>query len=147
MTQTFIDTLLVCTMTAIIILMAPIWTQGGNAGELTLKSFEFFLGDWGALIIVLATILFGYSTVLGWSYYGEKAFEYIFGEGKVIIYRVLFIAVVYVGAVSKLALVWNFSDLANGLMAIPNLIGLLLLSNIVSTETNRYFKKVRKKGY
>ncbi len=145
MTQTFIDTLLVCTMTAIIILMAPIWTQGGSAGELTLKSFEFFLGDWGALIIVFATILFGYSTVLGWSYYGEKAFEYIFGEGKVIIYRVLFIAVVYVGAVSKLELVWNFSDLANGLMAIPNLIGLLLLSNIVSTETNRYFKKIKNK--
>ncbi len=143
MTQTFIDTLLVCTMTALIILMAPIWTQGGSAGELTLKSFEYFLGDWGALIIVFATILFGYSTVLGWSYYGEKAFEYIFGEGKVIIYRVLFIAVVYIGAVAKLELVWNFSDLANGLMAIPNLIGLLLLSRIVHTETNRYFKKLK----
>ncbi len=144
MTQTFIDTLLVCTMTAVIILMAPIWTQGGSAGELTLKSFEFFLGDWGALIIVLATILFGYSTVLGWSYYGEKAFEYIFGESKVLFYRIAFIAVVYIGAVLKLELVWNFSDLANGLMAIPNLIGLLLLSNIVTTETNRYFKKLKK---
>ncbi len=140
MTQTFIDTLIVCTMTALIILMAPIWTQGGSAGDLTLKSFEFFLGDFGALVIVFATILFGYSTILGWSYYGERAFEYIFGDEKVIIYRIIFIVIIYVGAVSKLDIVWNFSDLANGLMAIPNLIGLLLLSKIVSSETSRYFK-------
>jgi len=140
MTQTFIDTLVVCTMTALIILMAPIWTQGGSAGELTLKSFEFFLGDWGALVVVFATILFGYSTILGWSYYGEKAYEYLFGESKIIFYRVFFIAIIYVGAVSELKLVWNFSDLANGLMAIPNLIGLLLLAKIVSSETDRYFK-------
>lgn len=140
MTQTFIDTLVVCTMTALIILMAPIWTQGGSAGELTLKSFEFFLGDYGAIVIVIATILFGYSTILGWSYYGEKAFEYLFGEDKIKIYRVIFIAIIYVGAVSQLRLVWNFSDLANGLMAIPNLIGLLLLAKIVSSETDRYFK-------
>lgn len=140
MTQTFIDTLIVCTMTALIILMAPIWTSGGSAGELTLKSFEFFLGDIGALVVVFATILFGYSTILGWSYYGEKAFEYLFGENKVKLYRVFFIAIIYVGAVSQLKLVWNFSDLANGLMAIPNLIGLLLLAKIVSSETDRYFK-------
>lgn len=140
MTQTFIDTLIVCTMTALIILMAPIWTQGENAGELTLKSFEFFLGDWGALVIVFATILFGYSTILGWSYYGERAFEYILGDKKIYFYRVFFICIIYVGCVSQLKLVWNFSDLANGLMAIPNLIGLLILSKVVTTETNRYFK-------
>lgn len=143
MTQTFIDTLVVCTMTAVIILMAPIWMQGGNAGELTLKSFEFFLGDYGSLVIVIATILFGYSTVLGWSYYGEKAYEYLFGENKIIIYRIIFICIIYVGAVSQLKIVWDFSDLANGLMAIPNLIGLLLLSKVISSETNRYFKEVK----
>ena len=141
MTQTFIDTLIVCTMTALIILMAPIWTQGGNAGELTLKSFEYFLGDWGALVIVFATILFGYSTILGWSYYGERAFEYILGDKKIFYYRIFFIAIIYVGCVSQLRLVWNFSDLANGLMAIPNLIGLLILSKVVSSETKRYFDK------
>jgi len=139
MTQTFIDTLVVCTMTALIILMAPIWTQGGSAGELTLKSFEFFLGDIGSTVVVVATILFGYSTILGWSYYGEKAYEYLFGENKIILYRVFFIGIIYIGAVSELKLVWNFSDLANGLMAIPNLIGLLLLAKIVSSETDRYF--------
>ncbi|MGB6329176.1 MAG: sodium:alanine symporter family protein [Halarcobacter sp.] len=140
MTQTFIDTLLVCTMTALIILMAPVWTTGGNAAELTLKSFEFFLGDAGALIVVLATILFGYSTILGWSYYGERAFEYIFGDKSIKIYRIVFISFILVGAMMELKLVWNFSDLANGLMAIPNLIALLLLSKVVSEETNRYFK-------
>ncbi len=140
MTQTFIDTLIVCTMTALIILMAPIWNTGGSAGELTLKSFEFFLGDAGALTVVFATVLFGYSTILGWSYYGEKAFEFIFGDKSVKIYRVVFVSFVLVGAMLELKVVWNFSDLANGLMAIPNLIALLLLSKIISEETNRYFK-------
>lgn len=140
MTQTFIDTLVVCTMTALIILMAPIWTTGASAGDLTLKSFEYFLGDYGSFVVILATILFGYSTILGWSYYGERAFEYIFGEKSISIYRVVFVSFVLVGAMLELKLVWNFSDLANGLMAIPNLIGLLLLSKIVTEETNRYFK-------
>jgi AGCS family alanine or glycine:cation symporter len=139
MTQTFIDTLVVCTMTALIILMAPVWMTGGSAGELTLKSFEFFLGDTGALIIVLATVLFGYSTILGWSYYGERAFEYMFGENSINLYRVVFVSFVLVGAMMELNLVWNFSDIANGLMAIPNLIGLLILSKVVSQETDRYF--------
>ncbi|MFV0561449.1 alanine/glycine:cation symporter family protein [Malaciobacter mytili] len=140
MTQTFIDTLIVCTTTAIIILMSPIWQQGVGAGELTLKSFEFFLGDTGAVIIVIATILFGYSTILGWSYYGERAFEYLFGDNAVKFYRIIFVSFILVGAMLELKFVWNFSDVANGLMAIPNLIGLLLLSNIVSSETKRYFK-------
>lgn len=141
MTQTFIDTLVVCTMTALIILMAPVWQTGGSAGELTLKSFEYFLGDFGAIIIVLATVLFGYSTILGWSYYGERAFEYIFGEKSIKLYRIVFVSFIVVGAMIELKLVWNFSDLANGLMAIPNLIALLLLSKVVSEETNRYFKE------
>lgn len=143
MTQTFIDTLVVCTMTAVIILMAPIWTTGGNPGELTLKSFEFFLGDFGAIVVVIATVLFGYSTILGWSYYGERAFEYIFGDKSIKLYRIVFVSFIVVGAMMELKLVWNFSDLANGLMAIPNLIALLLLSKVVSQETNRYFKSIK----
>jgi len=140
MTQTFIDTLIVCTMTALIILMAPVWTTGVSAGELTLKSFEFFLGDFGAIIVVIATVLFGYSTILGWSYYGERAFEYIFGDSSIKIYRIVFVSFIVIGAMTELKLVWNFSDLANGLMAIPNLIALLVLSKVITDETNRYFK-------
>ena len=139
MTQTFIDTLVVCTMTALIILMAPIWLEGNGAGDLTLKSFEYFLGDFGSTVVIIATVLFAYSTILGWSYYGERSFEFLFGDRSIKIYRVIFIAFVMVGAVLELRLVWNFSDLANGLMAIPNLIALLLLSKVITAETNRYF--------
>jgi len=142
MTQTFIDTLVVCTMTALIILMAPVWLEGNGAGDLTLKSFQYFLGDAGATVVIIATVLFAYSTILGWSYYGERSFEYLFGDKSIKIYRTVFIAFVMVGAVLELRFVWNFSDLANGLMAIPNLIALLLLSKVITSETNRYFKDV-----
>jgi AGCS family alanine or glycine:cation symporter len=143
MTQTFIDTLVVCTMTALIILIAPFWQEGMSAGSLTMKSFEFYLGGTGSIVVILATVLFAYSTILGWSYYGEKAFEFIFGEKYTKLYRVIFITIVMVGAMMKLEFVWNFSDLMNGMMAIPNLIALLLLSKVISSETNRYFKEVK----
>jgi AGCS family alanine or glycine:cation symporter len=143
MTQTFIDTLVVCTMTALIILMAPMWTQGVAAGELTLLSFEHYLGTFGGIVVTLATILFAYSTLLGWSYYGERAFEFLFGERSVKVYKVLFVSAVLIGAMVELKFAWNFSDLANGLMAIPNLIALLLLSKVISTETKRYFRELK----
>ena len=143
MTQTFIDTLVVCTMTALIILISPFWQQGVSPSELTMKSFELYLGSFGGYVVILSTILFAYSTILGWSYYGEKAFEYIFGEKKVRLYRILFIAVVMVGAMMKLSFVWDFSDLMNGMMAIPNLIALLLLSKVIKSETNRYFDTLK----
>lgn len=143
MTQTFIDTLVVCTMTALIILIAPFWQEGVSAGSLTMQSFEYYLGNVGMIVVILATVLFAYSTILGWSYYGEKAFEFIFGEKYIKVYRVIFIAVVMVGAMMKLEFVWNFSDLMNGMMAIPNLLALLILSKVISSETNRYFKEVK----
>lgn len=139
MTQTFIDTLVVCTMTALIILISPFWEQGVSPGVITMQCFTMYLGSFGTIVIVLSTALFAYSTILGWSYYGEKAFEYIFGERFIRLYRVLFIAGVMVGSMMKLEFVWNFSDLMNGMMAIPNLIALLLLSKVISSETNRYF--------
>jgi len=143
MTQTFIDTLVVCTMTALIILIAPFWQQGVSPGSLTMQSFELYLGSFGSVVVVLSTALFAYSTILGWSYYGEKAFEYIFGERFIRLYRVLFIAVVMVGAMMKLEFVWNFSDLMNGMMAIPNLIALLMLSKVISSESKRYFNSLK----
>lgn len=143
MTQTFIDTLVVCTMTALIILISPFWQEGVGAGVLTMQSFGLYLGSFGTVVVVVSTVLFAYSTILGWSYYGEKAFEYIFGERKVRLYRVVFIAFVMVGAMMKLEFVWNFSDLMNGMMAIPNLIALLLLSKVISKETNRYFDALK----
>ncbi len=140
MTQTFIDTLVVCTITALVILTANAWTQGVDAGQLTSASFAETLGVTGKLIVALATALFAYSTLIGWNYYGEKAVEYLFGARVIRVYRILFIAVVLIGAMMNLEFVWNFSDLMNGMMAIPNLIGLLILSNVVKEETDRYFK-------
>ncbi|MBL6985742.1 MAG: sodium:alanine symporter family protein [Methylobacter sp.] len=140
MTQTFIDTLVVCTITALVILTANAWTQGVDAGQLTSASFAETLGSTGELIVAIATALFAYSTLIGWNYYGEKAVEYLFGSRVIRIYRIFFIAVVFVGAMMNLEFVWNFSDLMNGMMAIPNLIGLLILSNVVKKETDRYFK-------
>ena len=141
MTQTFIDTLVVCTMTAMVILTAPSWTQGVGAEQLTSASFGATLGVAGNMIVAVATALFAYSTLIGWNYYGEKAVEYLAGARAIRPYRVVFVCVVIVGAMMKLEFVWNFSDLMNGMMAIPNLIALLLLSKVVKAETERYFKR------
>jgi AGCS family alanine or glycine:cation symporter len=145
MTQTFIDTLVVCTMTALVILTATSWTDGVSASELTSASFAETLGFAGRILVAVATALFAYSTLIGWNYYGEKAIEYLLGSRSIRIYRILFIAMVMVGAMVKLETVWNFSDLMNGMMAIPNLIGLLLLSKVIQDETDRYFESNRKK--
>jgi alanine or glycine:cation symporter, AGCS family len=144
MTQTFIDTLVVCTMTALVILTASSWTQGVSASELTSLSMAETLGNSGRIIVAIATALFAYSTLIGWNYYGEKAIEYLFGEKAIKIYRVFFTVAVMVGAMVSLEFVWNFSDLMNGMMAIPNLIGLLWLSPIIKKETERYFSSLKK---
>jgi AGCS family alanine or glycine:cation symporter len=140
MTQTFIDTLVVCTMTALVILTATPWRQGVGAGELTSASMAETLGPVGTLLVAMATALFAYSTLIGWNYYGEKAVEYLFGARSIRIYRIFFVAAVVVGATTSLEFVWNFSDLMNGMMAIPNLIGLLLLAKVIKAETDRYFE-------
>ena len=141
MTQTFIDTLVVCTMTAMVILTSRAWLDGVAPGQLTSASFGETLGQGGVVIVAVATALFAYSTLIGWNYYGEKAIEYLAGRKAIAPYRVVFVAVVIVGAMMKLDFVWNFSDLMNGMMAIPNIVGLLLLAQVVKAETERYFKR------
>jgi AGCS family alanine or glycine:cation symporter len=97
------------------------------------------LGFFGDVVLVLGLFTFVFSTILGWSYYGEKAVEYLAGVRAVFPYRLLWVALVFVGSVWKSDVVWNFSDMMNGLMAIPNIIALLLLSGVVASETKRYF--------
>ncbi|MDY0384201.1 sodium:alanine symporter family protein [Trichlorobacter sp.] len=140
MTQTFIDTLVVCSMTALVILTGTGWLEGVPAGQLTSASFGAVLGQPGVLLVALATALFAGSTLIGWNYYGEKAIEYLLGSGAIKPYRVVFVCMVLVGAMMQLEFVWNFSDLMNGMMIIPNTIGLLLLSKVIKEETARYFK-------
>lgn len=141
MTQTFIDTLVVCTMTALVILTASSWTQGVDAGQLTSASITETLGETGGMIVAIATAFFAFSTLIGWSYYGEKAVEFLLGSKAIILFRICFTLVVMVGAMTSLQFVWDFSDAMNGLMAVPNLIGLLLLSKIIKQETTRYFSQ------
>jgi len=140
MTQTFIDTLVVCSMTALVILTGTGWLEGVPAGQLTSASFGAVLGQPGVLLVAVATALFAASTLIGWNYYGEKAIEYLLGSGAIKPYRVVFVCMVLVGAMMQLEFVWNFSDLMNGMMIIPNTIGLLLLSKVIRQETARYFK-------
>ncbi len=139
MTQTFIDTLVVCTMTGLVLIMTGSWDSGKTGAELTSFAFQNgFAG--GQYIVTIGLILFAYSTILGWCYYGEKSIEYLFGIAAVKPYRYLFVVVVGLGAVAKLDFVWALSDTFNGLMAIPNLIGLLALSPVIIKLTREYFE-------
>ena len=140
MTQTFIDTIVVCSMTGLVIIISGAWTGGKNGAELTSVAFNSGLpGNWGSLIVAIGLILFAYSTIIGWCYYGEKSMEYLWGEKVVKPYRVAWVIFVALGAFLKLDLVWNISDVFNGLMAFPNLVALLLLSPVIARETRDYF--------
>ncbi len=138
MTQTFIDTLVVCTLTGLVLIVTGAWDTGKNGAELT--SFAFQSGmPGGGFIVTIGLILFAFSTILGWSYYGEKSIEYLLGAKAVMPYRLVFVICVGFGAVMKLELVWSLADIFNRLMAIPNLIGLLALTPIIVKETKDYF--------
>lgn len=142
MTQTFIDTLIVVTITGLVIVTAGVWDTGREtAGVMTANAFSTGLpGEWGGTIVSLSIIFFAFSTLIGWSYYGERSLESLVGRIGTIPYRMLFTITALIGATVELDLVWSFSDLANGLMALPNLVGLLILSGLVARETKAYLK-------
>ena len=137
--EVFMDTILVCTCTALIILTSGLWTSGIDGANLTMAAFTQAMPTAGNLIITVALFFFALSTMLGWSYYGEKCFEYLFSEKWVMVYRVAFILVTVLGSLIELKVVWAVSDTLNGLMAIPNLIGLIGLSGVVMKLTRDYF--------
>ncbi|MCP2519906.1 sodium:alanine symporter family protein [Candidatus Aminicenantes bacterium AC-335-B20] len=140
MTQTFIDTIVVCSITGFVILSSGEWTSGITGSELTYIGFNKFLPlNLGGMIVTLGLIFFAYSTILGWCYYGEKSIEYLFGENAVKPYRFIFVIFVLIGTILKLETVWTVADIMNGLMALPNLIGLIGLSGVIAYETNKYF--------
>ena len=144
MTQTFIDTLVVCTFTGLAIIVTGVWNSGLNGAPLTQAAFDTGLGsEWGSLIVTVGLAMFAFSTILGWSYYGEKSVEFLFGYRSVRPYRVVFIVAVFFGAVRSLDFVWSISDVMNGLMALPNLVGLLLLSGVIARETRDYLRAQR----
>ena len=142
MTGTFIDTIIVCTMTGLVLIVTGAWHSGTEVAALTKSAFDIGLpGNAGGFIVSFGIIFFAYSTILGWAYYGEKCMEYLAGVRAVLPYRLIYSVSVAVGATVKLDLVWNFADVMNGLMAIPNLIGLVGLSGVIVAETNRFLKE------
>jgi len=141
MTQTFIDTLVVCSMTALVIICSGQWDKGLNGAPLTMESFSSGMESrMGGMVVTISLVFFAYSTMLGWSYYGERALESLTGVKGVLPYRIIFCVLIVVGATMKLDVVWLLSDAANGLMAFPNLVGLLMLSPVIAHETRRYLK-------
>lgn len=144
MTGTFIDTIIVCSMTGLVLIVTGAWHSGLAVSALTKTAFDIGLpGNSGGFIVSFGIIFFAYSTILGWAYYGEKCMEYLMGVRALLPYRLIYSACVAVGATVKLELVWNFADVMNGLMAIPNLIGLIGLSGIIVAETNLFLGKRR----
>jgi len=138
-----IDTLIICTMTALTILVTDAYHGDLNGAELTAEAFSLGLSGWGQFIVGTSLVFFAYSTTIAWSYYGDRCAEYLFGEKAVFVYRIIFVCLIFVGAVSKLSLVWTISNIFNALMAIPNLIGLILLSGVVARETRRYLTRLK----
>lgn len=145
MTQVFFDTFLICSITGLTIVMSGVYTNPKlEANALTTQAFGHFLGSWGPIVVAIGLIFFASSTILGWAYYGEKCFQYLFKNPfALLVYRIIFVAFVFIGATIPLNIVWTFSDVANGLMAIPNLIGLIGLSGIVVFETKRIKEKLK----
>ena len=135
MLEPLIDTLIVCTITAFVILMSNQWVGDINGAVLTVASFENLLAN-GKYIVIFGLILFSFSTIIGWSYYGEKCVEFLFGSGVIIYYRILWIVIIPVAASIELNLMWLIADIMNGLMSIPNLIALILLAPVIFRQTS-----------
>jgi AGCS family alanine or glycine:cation symporter len=136
-TGTFWDTVVVCAMTGIVVVNSGAWQSGAKGTALTKAAFAT-LPYVGPAILVLGLLTFVFSTILGWSYYGEKAIEYLFGSRAVTPYRWAWVVAVMLGSVASLGIVWTFADIANALMAVPNIISLLVLTPIIIEETSRH---------
>ena len=139
MLGTFIDTLVICTMTGLVIILTGVWTGDAQAAAMTASGFASVFPGLGDKFVALTLVLFAFTTIIGWSYYGERCAEYLFGLKVIVPYRILWTAAVYIGAVKGLGIAWLLADTLNALMAIPNLIALLLLSPVIFRLTRSWF--------
>ena len=140
MTGTFIDTLIICTLTGLTILVTGVWSGDLNGVALTQSAFSTVFSYFGPALLTIFLVLFAFTTILGWNYYGERCFEFLFGVRFIWLYRVVFVVMVLLGGFIELDMVWIIADIVNALMALPNLIALLVLSPVVIAETKKYFK-------
>ena len=145
MTQTFLDTIVVCSMTGFLLIIGGEYASGLNGAALTSVTFDKLLGPYGGFIVAISLVTFAFSTVLGWSYYGERSAYYLFGKKGVLPYKICFVGFATLGAfATNLNMVWDLSDIFNGLMAVPNLIGIIGLSGVVVKETKDFLGTLKK---
>ena len=138
MTGTFIDTIIICTMTGLALVLTGVWHGDAAGAAMTNSAFMTTYGTIGGSLLTLSLVLFAFTTILGWNYYGERACIYLFGTKGVLPYRLIFIVLVASGAFLKLEAIWILADIVNGLIAIPNLIALIALSGVIVAETKKY---------
>ena len=141
MTGTFIDTLIICSLTGLTILVTGVWNSDLNGVRLTQAAFSTIFSSFGPVLLTIFLVLFAFTTILGWNYYGERCFEFLFGVKYIRLYRIIFVAMVLLGGFIELEAVWVIADIVNALMALPNLIALLALSPVIIAETKKYFDK------
>jgi AGCS family alanine or glycine:cation symporter len=141
MLGTFIDTLVICTLTGLAIICSGVWTSGISGAALSAAAFESAMPGVGGYILTIALVVFAFTTILGWSYFGEKCWEFMVGTKAILPFRILWVLAVPFGAVAQLDFAWLVADTLNGLMAIPNLLSLLLLSPVVVKLTRDHFAR------
>ena len=142
--EVFADTIIICSITALAIITTGAWETGESGAVLTTMAFDAALPG-GGLIVTIGIVLFAYSTILGWAYYGERCLEYLAGTKPILAYRIVWVALVVIGAIGGLEFIWSLADTLNGLMAIPNLIGVLFLSGTVFKLTKEFFTSEKSK--
>ena len=143
MTGTFIDTIIICTLTGLSLVVTGVWCGDLNGAAMTESAFTMAFPAFGSLLLLVGLVLFAFTTILGWNYYGERCVEYLLGVKAILPYRIIFILLIACGPFLKLEEIWVLADIVNGLMAIPNLIALVALSGIVVAETKAYQKHLQ----
>ena len=146
MLGTFIDTIIICTITGLVIITSGVWTSGESGAALTSMAFRRALPGFGNYIVAISLAVFAFTTTLGWSFYGERCVEFLFGVRAILPYRVLWILAIPLGATVNLGMIWLVADTLNAMMALPNLIALLLLSPVVFRLTREHFEKQKAAG-
>ena len=140
MTGTFIDTIIICTLTGLSLVVSGVWCGPLNGAAMTESAFTLAFPGFGSMLLLVGLVLFAFTTILGWNYYGERCVEYLMGVKAILPYRIIFICLIACGPFLKLEEIWVLADIVNGLMAIPNLIALIALSGVVVAETKAYQK-------
>ena len=140
MTGTFIDTIIICTLTGLSLVVSGVWCGPLNGAAMTESAFTMAFPAFGSILLLVGLVLFAFTTILGWNYYGERCVEYLMGVKAILPYRIIFICLIACGPFLKLEEIWVLADIVNGLMAIPNLIALIALSGVVVAETKAYQK-------